>query len=60
MAGWGEALAILGQGAAGGFKAAGEVADTRIEAIEKSTLQAAMDKRQSNLQRFQAGNKKDK
>lgn len=57
MAGWGEALAILGHGAAGGFKAAGEVADTRLKTMESSSLQMAVDKRKANLARFQSEEK---
>lgn len=54
MAGWAEALTILGAGAAGGFKAAGEAAEAKMEAIEKSALQTAMDKRDENLLRYES------
>ena len=54
MAGWGEALQILGGAGAGGFKAAGDVAEEEVKGIRTDMLQAALDKRADNLMRFEA------
>ena len=54
MAGLGQALMILGGAGAGGFKAAGDVAEEEVKGIKTDMLQAALDKRADNLIRFQA------
>jgi len=54
MAGWGEALQILGGAGAGGFKAAGDVAEEEVKGIRTDMLQAALDKRADNLKRWES------
>jgi len=54
MAGLGQALMILGGAGAGGFKAAGDVAEEEVKGIRTDMLQAALDKRADNLMRLEA------